>query len=186
MTALRGSQHLRWEKKMHLSKRVLYFGIIAYSIALLVFQDWGSMAATVGTVSALWLGKMLLDVGFAGLGAVRLAGPAFFADDEDDDEDVTIHAEDMAVSDTMLFGVFLANIVANLGFHAYATVTATGAESIYYSVWVIAEAVAFLFAALLFKNARAAQRKLARKTRDAAKAAGSSPISGRGSDRGVA
>jgi hypothetical protein len=166
------------EVVMHMSKRVLFFGIIAYSIALLVFQDWGSMAMAVGTVSALWLGKMLLDIGFAGLGGIRLVGPAFFAD-EDDDDDVTIHAEDMAVSDTLLFGVFLVNIAANLAFHAYATVTSTGAESVYFSVWVIAEAIAFLFASLLFKNARAAQRKLARKTKEAAKAAGSSPIDGR-------
>lgn len=154
---------------MHLSKRVLYFGIIVYSGMLLIFQDWGSMAATVGTVSALWLGKMLLDVGFAGMGFVRLAGPTLFADDEADDE-VAIHSEDLAFSDTALFGLFMVNVMVNVmangGFHGYQTVMTTGAESLYYSIWFMAEAVVLFLSWILFSHARKAQVRAARKARN--------------------
>jgi hypothetical protein len=154
---------------MHLSKRVLYLGIIAYSLALLIFQDWGSMAATVGTISALWLGKMVLDVGFAGTGFIRLAGNTLFADDEADDE-VAIHPEDLAFSDTALFGLFMANVLANAGYHGYETVMQTGAVSLYFSIWFMAEAVVLFLTYILFAHARKAQLKLARKSREAARA----------------
>lgn len=71
---------------MKLSKNSLYIGIIAYSAALLIFQDWGWMSATTGTISALWLGKMVLDALFAGMAFVRLAGDTLFAEDEAEDE----------------------------------------------------------------------------------------------------
>jgi hypothetical protein len=54
----------------------------------------------------LWLGKMVVDVGFAAIALIRLAGDSLFADDEADDE-VAIHSEDLAVSDTMLFQALL-------------------------------------------------------------------------------
>jgi hypothetical protein len=155
---------------MHLSKRVLYLGIVAYSIALLIFQDWGSMSATVGTVSALWLGKMVLDVGFAGMGFIRIAGNTLFADDEADDE-VAIHAEDLAFSDTALFGLFMLNVLANTGFHGYETVMTTGAVSLYFSIWFMAEVVVLFLTWILFSHARNAQLKAARKARAAADSA---------------
>lgn len=165
---------------MHLSKRVLYFGIIGYSIALLVFQDWGSMSSTVGTASALWLGKMVLDIGFAGMGFIRLAGNTLFAEDEADDE-VAIHAEDLAFSDTALFGAFMVNVLANTGFHGYETVMTTGAVSMYFSIWFIAEVVILFLTYVLFGHARKAQLAAARKAR-AAKAAGPTEVQTRRRD----
>jgi|HubBroStandDraft_2_1064218.scaffolds.fasta_scaffold00063_33 hypothetical protein len=152
---------------MHLSKRVLYIAIIGYAVALLIFQDWPAMVNSSGSVSAMWLGKMFIDILFAGMGFLRLVGPAFFAD-EDDDDDVTIHADDLQFSDTALFGLFMANILANGGFHAYQTVMLEGSLSFYFSLWTIAEAIMLFFAGILFSHARKSQRKLARKSREAA------------------
>ena len=152
---------------MHLSKSTLYVCIIAYSVAILVFQDWGSMAAAVGTVSALWLCKMMLDVGFAGMGFIRLAGPTLFAEDEADDE-VAIHAEDLAFSDTALFGTFMLNVAANAAFHGYTTVMETGAVSLYFSLWFMAEVVVLFLTWILFTHARKAQLRAARKAKAAA------------------
>jgi hypothetical protein len=149
---------------MHLSKRALYFGIVAYSVALLVFQDWGSMAGSVGTASALWLAKMVIDVGFVGMGGIRLLGNTLFADDEADDE-VAIHAEDLAFSDTALFGLFMVNVLANGGFHGYQTVMTTGAVSMYFSIWFIAEAVVLFLTYVLFSHAQKAQARAARQAR---------------------
>jgi hypothetical protein len=153
-----------------MSKHTLYIAIIAYAVAVLMFQDYGPMLAATGTLSAMWLGKMLIDILFAGMGTVRLLGPAFFASDDDDDE-VTIHEEDLHFSDTALFGLFMVNVAANLGWHAYQTVMTTDAVSFYYSLWTIAEVVVLFFAGILFSHARKAQQKLARKSRQAAAAA---------------
>jgi hypothetical protein len=155
---------------MHLSKRFLYLGIIAYSAALLIFQDWGSMSSTVGTASALWLGKMVVDIGFMGMAFVRIAGPSLFAEEENDDE-VAIHAEDLAFSDTALFGVFLLNVALNTAFHGYQTVMTTGAVSMYFSIWFIVEVVILFLTWILFSHARKSQLRLARKSREAAAAA---------------
>jgi hypothetical protein len=163
---------------MHLSKKILYLGIIGYSGALLIFQDWPAMTAFVGAVSAAFLVKMLLDVSFAGMAGIRLAGPALFADDEDD-EDVAIHEEDLHFSDTALFGFFMLNVVANGGWHAYLSVMTVDLQSFYYSIWVIAEFAILLVTWVLFSHARKTQRRLARKSREAAKAAGSAPIRSR-------
>jgi hypothetical protein len=161
---------------VHLSKKALYFGIVGYCAALLILQDWGAMLGTTGTVSAAWLVKMGLDIVFIGMAAVRLIGPALFADDEADDE-VAIHAEGLHFSDTALFGFFMLNVVGNLGWHAYTTVMTTGAESFYYSLWTIAEAVALFFSWILWSHAVKVQRRQARKERDAAKATtGGTPL----------
>jgi len=150
---------------MKLSKNVLYLGIIAYSVSLLVFQDWGWMASTIGAISAAWLGKMVLDVAFAGMGLVRLLGDTLFADEEADDE-VAIHAEDLAFSDTALFGFFMANVVGNTAFHGYETVMNTGAVSFGYSLWFMAEAVILFLTFILYSHAVKAQKRAARAARE--------------------
>ena len=151
---------------MHLSKRVLYIGIIGFAATMLVTQDWPAMIGTTGGVSAAWLAKMFADVLFIGMAGVRLLGPAFFADDESDDE-VAIHEEDLHVSDTALFGVFLLNVLGNGAYHAYVTVTVTGAESFYYSMWTMVEGVALFLSWVLWSHAVKAQKKLARRSREA-------------------
>ena len=149
---------------MKLSKNTLYLAIIVYCAALLIFQDWGAMASNVGTISALFLGKMVVDVGFAGAAFLRLAGPTLFAEEEAADE-VAIHEEDLHFSDTALFGLFLVNVAANAGFHGYQTVMTTGAVSTYYSLWFMAEIVVLFLTYILFSHAKKAQRRLARESR---------------------
>lgn len=152
---------------MHLSKSVLYIGIITYSVCLLFFQDWPTMTAAVGLFSALFLAKMGVDIVFAGMGALRMFGPMLFAEEDDDDE-VTIHAEDLQFSDTALFGFFLINVLANGGFHAWRTIMTTGGESFALSIWVIAEFIVLLFTWILWRHAVAAQRRKAKASRKAA------------------
>jgi hypothetical protein len=154
---------------MHLSKKALYLGIIGYSVALLIFQDWPAMTAFIGTISAAFLGKMLIDIVFACMAGIRLVGPALFADDEADDE-VAIHEEDLHFSDTALFGFFMLNVLANGAWHAYLTVMTTDIQSFYYSVWVIVEFVVLMLTWILFGHARKVQQRLARKAREAARA----------------
>jgi hypothetical protein len=150
---------------MHFSKNTLYVGIISYCVAVLFFWDWPAMTDTIGTTSALWLGKMLVDIGFAAVAFIRLMGPALFSDEDDDGDDVSLHASDMAVPDTMLFGLFLVNILANGGYHGYLTVMTTGASSFWYSIWFLVEAVAFFLTWVLFAHARASARKAAAKAK---------------------
>lgn len=157
---------------MHLSKKALYLGIIAYSAAILIFQDWPAMTATVGSASAPWLGKMCLDVLFAIGALVRMAGPSLFASDEDDDE-IALQEEDLHVSDTMLFGAFLINVAANGSFHAYQSIMTTDLASFYYSIWTMAEFVVLIVTFVLFSHTRKVQKRMARKAREAAKTAGS-------------
>jgi len=157
---------------MHLSKKAIYIGIIVYSVAILVIEDWPVMLATTGTVSLMWLLKMGVDIAFAGMAAVRLIGPSLFADDEADDE-VAIHEDDLHFSDTALFGFFLLDLAGNIGWHGYMTVMTTGAQSFYYSLWTIAEAIAIFFSWILWSHAIKMQRKAARKARDTATAAAS-------------
>jgi len=163
---------------MHLSKSVLYVGIIAYSVALLLFQDWPAMTGTLGLISAAFLAKMGLDILFASMAGIRLVGPAFFADDENPEDDVAIHAEDLQFSDTALFGLFFVNVLANGGFHAYKTVTTLGGESFAFSLWVIVEFFALFLTFILWRHAVQSQRRKAARAR-AARAAGPTPVPSR-------
>jgi hypothetical protein len=150
---------------MHLSKHVLYVAIIAYSIALLLLQDWGMMASTTGLYqSGPWLLKMVVDVAFCAMALIRLAGPAFFAS-EDDDDDEAVTVEDLQFSDTALFGCFCLNLVCNGAFHGYEALYTQGAGSVYFSIWFIVELFGVFVTGMLWKHAITAQRRKARKAR---------------------
>lgn len=151
---------------MHLSKGILYVGIIAYSAAILLFFDWPAQTAATGTANYAWLIKVLLDVAFVAMSGIRLAGPALFAEDEADDE-VAIHAEDLAFSDTALYGLFLTNVVCNGLYHAYMTAQSTGAESVFYTFLFIAEVFITTITWMLWSHAVKAQRRANRNTRNA-------------------
>lgn len=79
---------------------------------------------------------------------------------------VAIHAEDLAFSDSALFGLFMVNVLGNTAFHGYETVMTTGANSIYFSVWFMAEVVVLFLTYILFSHAQKAQRRAARKARE--------------------
>lgn len=150
---------------MHLSKNTLYLGIIFYSLGLLIFQDYAPMLHSVGTISLLFLIKMGIDVIFAGMAGIRLVGPAFFAQEDDEDDEVTIHPEDLQFSDTALFGFFMLNVGANLAYHGYLTINTQDAVSFWFSIWTMADCVILFAAFILFKHAQAVQRRLAKESR---------------------
>lgn len=149
---------------MHLSKGVLYVGIIAYSGAMLLFFDWPAQTAATGTANFAWLAKVLVDVAFIGLGLIRLLGPALFAEDEADDE-VAIHEEDLHISDTALYGAFLLNVLGNAGFHAYMTSQVTGAESVFFTFVFVAEVLVLILTWVMWTHAIKAQKRAAQRAR---------------------
>lgn len=146
-----------------MSKNIFYLGVIGYCAGLLLLQDWPLMTAAVGAVSAAFLGKMVLDIGFVGAGLVKLIGPALF--EPEYGEEALIDAEDLSFSDTGLYVFFGFNVVANAAFHGYETVMTTGTTSFYFSIWFIAEAALLFLTVLLFNHAK----KLARKRAAAAR-----------------
>ena len=150
---------------MHASKSVFYLGIIAYSVGILLFWDWPTMTGTTGTASAVWLAKMGVDILFVMGGAILLAGPALFAGEDDDDEEIVLHKEDLPVSDNLLFGMFLIDVIANGGWHAYQSVVTTDLTSFYYSVWTVAEFVLLILSAVLLMHTRKVTRRRAQKAR---------------------
>ena len=98
--------------------------------------------------------------------------------------EVAIHAEDLAFSDTALFGFFMLNVLANTGFHGYETVMTTGAVSLYFSIWFMAEVVVLFLTYILFSHAAKAQKRAARKSREAAAGGTSSTINSRSEPQG--
>jgi hypothetical protein len=154
---------------MHLSKRVFYIAIIGYSAALLVMWDFAAGINSIGSTSYAFLGKMIVDIVFIGMAAVRLLGPTFFASDDDED-DIGIHEEDLHFSDTALFGLFTVDLLANGGFHAYLYANTTGLESSYYLIWTLVEVFGVFFCGMLWNHAAKAQKRLARKAKEAAAA----------------
>jgi hypothetical protein len=154
---------------VHASKGIFYVGIIAYSVLILLFWDWPAMTATTGSLSAVWLAKMGIDVLFAMGGAIGLAGPALFASDDEGEDEIVLHKEDLPISDSLLFGAFLINILANGGWHAYQSVMTTDLTSFYYSIWTLAEFVLLILCWVLLSHTRKVQRRRALKARQEAR-----------------
>lgn len=121
-------------------KRVFLVGVIVYSAISLLLVHWPAMAGATGAASAPWLAMMVIDMAFAAFAVFKLVGPAFFSDDADDE--TSIHAEDVNVPDTWLYGLFGLNLFGNCAWHAYKSVMTTDFESVYNSVWFMAEIAA--------------------------------------------
>lgn len=153
---------------MKLSKSTLYTGIIGYSAALFLLQDWPLEASVTGTMAAVILGKILFDVLMAGMAGIRLFGDSLFADDEEEiDGEAAITTDDLHFSDTALFGLFFLDLMGDGGWHAYQTVMTTGAESSYFMIWTIVEAAALFITSILWKHAAKSAKRAARKAREA-------------------
>jgi hypothetical protein len=149
-------------------KRVFLFGVIVYSAALLLLQDWPAMANTTGAASAPFLALMVVDAGFAITALFKMFSFGELGLDEDDDE-VSIHAEDVQVPDTWFYGVFGLTLLGHAGWHGYEAIMNTGAYSLYASVWFMAEIGALFLTYVFFRHASAVARREARKARNAAK-----------------
>ena len=148
---------------MHLSKKTLYWGIILYSAALALTMDLPMEMTTTGLRdSGPWLLKLLVDGLFIGMAFVRLAGPSLFADEDSDDE-VAIHEEDLHFSDSMLFGLFLLDLAGNGVYHGYASLMSDGVSNIWNVSWLIAELIGLFLCWTLWTHAVKAQRSKARK-----------------------
>ena len=150
---------------MHASKKVFYIGIIAYSLLVLFFWDWPTMVGTTGTASVPWLGKMAVDILFTMGSAVLMFGPSLFANDEEDEDEFVLHKEDLPVSDNLLFGAFLVNIVGNLGWHGFQAAITDGTTSFYYSIWAVCEFVLLIMCWVLLMHTRKVTRRRAQKAR---------------------
>lgn len=156
-------------------KRVFFFGVIAYSAAIFLLNDLPAAVGFTGVAALPWMGKCLVDICFAGAAFFSMFGSQI----EWDDEEEGIHADDVKVPSTWLYGVFFVNLLLNFGWHGYEFATKSGVESLYNAAWFFGEFMAMILTAVFFKHAQAIARREARKARDAAKAAGSIPLGGR-------
>lgn len=151
-------------------KRVFFFGVIAYSVAILILNDLPAAVGLTGTAALPWMAKCLVDLCFAGAAFFTMFGSQI----EWDDDEVGIHADDVKVPDVWLYGLFGLNLLCNFGWHGYEFATATGAESLYNATWFFAEFIAMLLTFVFFKHAGQVARREARKARN-----GTTPIRGR-------
>lgn len=144
-------------------KRVFFFGVIAYSAAIFLLNDLPAAVSFTGTMALPWMAKCLVDVMFAGAGFFSMFGSQI----EWDDDEEGIHAEDVKVPSTWLYGLFFVNLVANFGWHGYEFATLSGAASLYNAGWFFAEFVAMGLTFILFKHAQQIARREARKAKTA-------------------
>ena len=119
-------------------KRVFFFGVIAYSVAIFLLNDLPAAVGMTGTAALPWMGKCLIDLCFAGAAFFTMFGKQI----EWDDDEVGIHADDVKVPDTWLYGLFGINLLLNFGWHGYEFATLNGAASLYNAGWFFAEFVA--------------------------------------------
>jgi len=143
-------------------KKMFLFSVIGYSVMLLVLNHWPNAVNNTGTAALPWMLLMLVDLAFAGSAFFKIVGPAFFAGDDEDDE-ISIHAEDVSVPDAWFYGMFAINLIANLGWHAYLFAQLTGVDSTYYSFWFLGEAVGLFLTIVFFRHAQQVARRQAKK-----------------------
>jgi hypothetical protein len=142
-------------------KRVFFFGVIAYSIAILLLNDLAIAVNSTGTAAAPWIAKCLIDICFAGSAFFALFGDRI----EWDDDEEGIHAEDVKVPSTWLYGTFGLNLFCNFGWHGYEFASLSGVESLYNAAWFFAEFIAMGLTIILFRHARDVARREARRAR---------------------
>ncbi len=143
-------------------KKMFFTGVIAYSIALFILQDLPLQTAATGAMNYAFLGKLVIDVFFAGYAAFKLFGKDWIPQDDDDDEITHIDASEVSIPDNWLYGLFGINLIANAGFHMWLTGQTTGGESVWFTAWFLGEVALLLLTFVFFKHAQAAYlRRLA-------------------------
>lgn len=145
-------------------KRVFFFGIIAYSVAIILLNDLPAAVNSTGTAALPWMFKCLVDISFGALGVFKLFGDQIHWDEDD----IGVHPDDVAVPDTWLYGLFGINLFLNFGWHGYEFATLSGVESLYNAAWFFAEFIAMFLTFVFFKHAGQLARKEARKAAQAA------------------
>ena len=154
-------------------KRVFFFGVIAYSAAIFLLNDLPAAVGFTGVAALPWMAKCLVDICFAGAAFFAMFGDKI---DWDDDEE-GIHAEDVKVPSTWLYGIFFINLLCNFAWHGYEFATLSGSMALYNGAWWFAEFIAMGLTWVFFVHARKIARREQRKAREAAKSSGSTPIS---------
>ena len=143
-------------------KRVFFFGVIAYSAAIFLLNDLPAATNYTGTQALPWMAKCLVDFVFAGAAFFAMFGNQIQWDDEEEG----IHPEDVAVPSTWLYGLFGVNLLVNFGWHGFEFATLSGPIALYNGAWFFAEFVALFLTFVLFKHAKVAAQREARKARD--------------------
>src|SRR5258708_36555563 len=103
-------------------KRVFFMGVIIYSAAILLLNDWPTAVNLTGTTALPWMAKCLIDLSFGALGIFKMFGDQIHFDEEE----VGIHSDDVSVPDTWLYGLFGVNLLGNFGWHGYEFATQSG------------------------------------------------------------
>ena len=142
-------------------KRVFFFGVIAYSIAIFLLNDLPAAVGMTGTAALPWMGKCLVDFCFAGAAFFTMFGKQIVWDDDE----VGIHADDVKVPDVWLYGLFGINLLLNFGWHGYEFATLNGAASLYNAGWFFAEFCAMFLTFVFFKHASQAAHREVRQAR---------------------
>ena len=75
-------------------KRVFFFGVIVYSVAILLLNDWPGAVNSTGTAALPWMAKCLVDFSFAAFGLFKMFGSQIHWDDDE----VGVHPDDVSVS----------------------------------------------------------------------------------------
>jgi hypothetical protein len=140
-------------------KRVFFFGVIAYSIAILLLNDLAAATNLQDTAAAPWIAKCLVDICFAGAGFFALFGDRINWDEDEEG----IHPDDVKVPAVWLYGLFGLNLLCNFGWHGFEFAHESGALALYNGAWFFAEFIAMGLTIILFRHARDVARREARR-----------------------
>lgn len=140
-------------------KRVFFFGVIVYSVAIFLLNDLPAATNYSGTAALPWMAKCLVDLCFVGAAFFSMFGSQIQWDEEEEG----IHPDDVKVPSTWLYGLFGINLLANFGWHGYEFAMLSGAAALYNAMWFFAEFVALGLTLILFKHAQDIARREARR-----------------------
>ena len=140
-------------------KRVFFFGVIAYSAAILLLNDLPAATSFTGTAALPWMAKCLVDFVFAGAAFFAMFGNSIQWDDEEEG----IHPDDVKVPSTWLYALFGVNLLVNFGWHGYEFAMQSGAQALYNAIWFFAEFAAMFLSYVLFRHALQVARRDARR-----------------------
>lgn len=147
-------------------KRVFLFGVITYSVLILLLNDLPFATSYTGTAAMPFMLKCLVDITFGGFAAFKMFGSQI----QWDDEEVGVHADDVKVPDAWFYGIFALNLLANFGWHGYLFSTETGATALYNALWFFGEFLAGGLTVIFYKHSLEVARREARRAQNAGNA----------------
>jgi len=94
-------------------RRVFFFGVIAYSVLILLLNDLPYATSYTGTAAMPFMLKCLVDISFAAFAAFKIFGSQIHWDEDE----VGIHEDDIKLPDAWFYGLFGLNLLGNFGWH---------------------------------------------------------------------